>query len=196
MGTPVRTLRDELLTAAEPLLIERGYRNLRMRDVADAVGVSRQTVYNEFGDKWGLAQALALKDNERFLDGIDEALSAHDDLYGAVRAAVLFTLEEAASDPLTRTVLTGDGSEGLLPLLTTRAEPLLLAANQRIVRHARAKWPELPADELAVITESVVRLTVSHILLPTRDDQEVADSLARLVLRYLGLADRDPAAAG
>ena len=44
MGTPGRPVREALLDAAASLLVERGYRGLRMRDVAAAAGVSRQTV--------------------------------------------------------------------------------------------------------------------------------------------------------
>src|SRR5215471_16046614 len=98
-----RTLRDDLLDAAGRLIIERGFRRVRMQDVADAVGVSRQTVYNEFGDKWGLAQAL----------------NRHTDLYAAVAEAVTYTLGTAADDPLKKAILTGTGSEDLLPLMTT-----------------------------------------------------------------------------
>ncbi len=69
-----------------------------MEDVGAAAGVSRQTVYNEFGDKLGLARAVLLRHTERFLDGIDETLSQHDDLGTAVAAAVSYTLREAADD--------------------------------------------------------------------------------------------------
>src|SRR3954468_15228640 len=131
-----RTLRDDLLDAAAGLIIERGFRRVRMQDVADAVGGSRQTVYNEFGDKWRLAQALTLRENERYLDGVDEALNRHADLYSAVAAAVAYTLSTAADDPLKKTTLTGEGSEDLLPLMTTRAEPVLFAARERIAGHA------------------------------------------------------------
>jgi AcrR family transcriptional regulator len=179
-----RTLRDDLLDAAAGLIIERGFRRVRMQDVADAVGVSRQTVYNEFGDKWGLAQALTLRENDRYLDGVDEALNRHEDLYSAVAAAVAYTLETAADDPLRKATLTG--TEDLLPLMTTRAEPVLFAAKQRIIAHALRQWPQLDAAEVTDLADSVVRLTMSHAMLPTDPPETVAARLARLVVRYLG----------
>ena len=111
-----RSLRDDLLDAAAELIAQRGYKGVRMQDIADANGVSRQTVYNEFGYRMSLTQALMLRDHERYLDGVDDALSSHDDLHEAVAAAVSFSLRTAADDPLKKAILTGAGSEDLLPL--------------------------------------------------------------------------------
>jgi AcrR family transcriptional regulator len=185
-GTPKRAIRDELLDAAAALLTQRGYRSVRMQDVADAVGVSRQTVYNEFGDKWGLAQALVLRHNDRYLDGVDEALNSRDDLFSAVAAAVEFTLTAAADDPFQKAILTGTGGDDLLPLLTTQAEPVVFAARTRILEHAIRQWPELEGAALPEIVDTAVRLTISHVVLPTEAPDVVAGRIARVVIRYLG----------
>ena len=187
-----RTLRDDLLDATARLIIERGFRRVRMQDVAGAVGVSRQTVYNEFGDKWRLAQALHMRENERYLDGVDAALSDHADLYAAVAAAVSYTLRTAADDPLKKAMLTGEGSEDLIPLLTTRAGPMLFAARKRIVDHAVRQWPELDEADVTELADAIVRLTISHVMLPTDPADVVAERLARLVARYLGAPDPGP----
>jgi AcrR family transcriptional regulator len=180
-----RALRQELLDAAATLLTERGYRAVRMQDVANAVGVSRQTVYNEFGDKWGLAQALVLRNNDEYLDGVDEALNRHDDLYSAVVAAVEFTLLTAANDPFQKMILTGGGAEDLLPLLTTESEPLVFAARRRILDHVARQWPELDTQALPEVVDTAVRLTISHVVLPTDPPDAVARRIARFVIRYL-----------
>ncbi|WP_067471642.1 TetR family transcriptional regulator [Actinomadura hibisca] len=185
MDTPQRPVREALLNAAAELLVERGYRAVRMQDVAEAAGVSRQTLYNEFGDKWGLAQAVVLRDNERYLDGIDQALSQHRDLRSAVEAAVLFTLELSADDPLKKTVLTGAGGEEMLPLLTTQAQPVLFTASERILDHALARWPHLDRERLAEVADAAVRLTMSHLVLPGGPPEHVARFIARMVTRYL-----------
>lgn len=187
MGTAGRTVRESLLDAATDQLMERGYRAVRMQDVAAAAGVSRQTVYNEFGDKWGLAQAVVIRHNERYLDGIDAVLSEHDDLYSAVVAAVTYTLETSADDRLKKAVLTGEGGDEMLPLLTTQAEPVLFAASDRITEHALRHWPHLDRDALTEITGAAVRLTTSHIMLPSGPPDEVAHFIARMVTRYMGV---------
>lgn len=187
-GRPARTLRDDLLDAAAELIAQRGYRGVRMQDIANMAGVSRQTVYNEFGDRWNLTQALLLRENERYLDGIDEALSRHDDLHKAVAAAVVHSLETAANDPLKKAVLTGTGSEDLLPLFTTQAEPMLFAARTRIIEHAYQHWPDLDREAVAEVADAVIRLTLSHTLLPHEPPERVARVVARIVTSYLGAA--------
>ncbi|TYB41924.1 TetR family transcriptional regulator [Actinomadura chibensis] len=189
MATAGRPVREALLDAAAALLVERGYRAVRMRDVAEAAGVSRQTVYNEFGDKWGLAQAVVIRDNERYLDGIDAVLSEHEDLYSAVVAAVLFTLETSADDQLTKAVLTGAGGDELLPLLTTQAEPVLFTASARIAEHGLRQWPDLDRAALTEIADAAVRLTASHLMLPSGPPERLAHFIARMVTRHLGVAE-------
>jgi AcrR family transcriptional regulator len=181
-----RTLRDDLLDAAAALIIERGFRRVRMQDVADAVGVSRQTVYNEFGDKWRLAEAVHLRENDRYLDAVDEALARHEDLYSAVADAVAYTLSTAADDPLKKAILTGAGSEDLLPLMTTRAEPVLFTAKRRIIAHTLRRWPEVDEGDVTELADAIVRLTMSHVVLPMEPPETVAARLARLVARHLG----------
>ena len=179
------SLRDTLLDAAADLFTTRGFRGLRMEDVGAAAGVSRRTVYNEFGDKLGLARAVLLRHTERFLDGIDDRLARHDDLQTAVAAAVTYTLSAAADDPLLKAALTGDGNEGMLPLLTTQAEPQLLAARSRIVAHVCRQWPQLPRADIAEVTDAVIRLTMSYMMMPTDPPpQAVAARLARFAAGF------------
>lgn len=181
------SLREALLDAATGLFTARGFRGLRMQDVGAAAGVSRQTVYNEFGGKFGLARAVLLRNTERFLDGIDKRLSQHDDLATAVAAAVRYTLEAAGDDPLLKAALTGDGNKDMLPLLTTQAEPQLFAARARILTHACRQWPHLPPGDVAEVADAVIRLTMSHMMMPTDPPQTVAARLARLATGFFAI---------
>ena len=73
-----RLMRDEALDVAARLLVTGGWRGLRLQDVADRVGISRQTLYNEFSSKQGLAAALVLRLTEQFLDSVEAALGGGD----------------------------------------------------------------------------------------------------------------------
>src|SRR3954453_3892332 len=99
---PARTTRDALLDAAYDAAVAGDWARTRMLDVARAAGVSRQTLYNEFGSKDALAQALAMREVERFIEGPERAPDeAHpDDPIQAVAAAALSTLQRAADNPL------------------------------------------------------------------------------------------------
>lgn len=177
--------RDLLLDAAADVVVAGGWARARMADVARAAGVSRQTLYYEFGSKDGLAEALALREAARYADGADAAREgAEASPADAVRAGVEFTLREASDNALLKAVLTDDAS-GLLPFLTTRAEALHAAAAERCAAHLLELWPALPPDDVRLVADVVTRLTVSHLVLPGAPAEQVADDVARLVDRLL-----------
>jgi len=184
MSTASSPTREALLAAAYAAAVAGEWERVRMADVATAAGVSRQTLYNEFGTKDSLAAALALREADAFLDGTDALLRNHVGSPGsAVEAAVLYTLERAADNPLLKAALTLD--DGLLPFLTTRGEPLLIAARRRITDFFLARWPSLAADDVDLVAETTVRLTVSHLVMPTEPPATTAARIAQLVRRYL-----------
>ncbi|NUR25012.1 MAG: TetR/AcrR family transcriptional regulator [Catenulispora sp.] len=191
----VRTsLRDRLLDAAYGLVADAGWTGLRMAHVAERAGVSRQTVYTEFGSKDALGQALVMREVDRFLDGIREVLDEHGaDLRAGVRAGIEFTLRTAADNELLKAVLTsqrgGDGE--LIAHLTTRSEPLLDTATAMLGAYAAQAWPEVDDFSRELAVECVVRLTVSNIVQPVAPPEQTAERIARIVTRVALLPDVD-----
>ncbi len=181
------TTRDALLHAAWDAAVSGDWTRIRMADVAAAAGVSRQTLYNEFGSKDALAQALSMRETELFLQGIDAAVRDADPRRPeeAVRAAVTFTLETAGDNPLVKAVLLDDS--GLLPFLTTRAEPLLATARAQMIATFAERWPGLPGDEVELAAETVTRLVVSYLVLPSDAADASAEAIAA---RIAHLVDR------
>ena len=185
MTAATPSTRDLLLDAAADAVLAGGWARSRMADVARAAGVSRQTLYYEFGSKDRLAEALALREAERYIDGADAAREGHDASPAeAVHASVEYTLREAAGNPLLKAVLTDDAG-GLLPYLTTRAEGLHAAAADRCAADLLERWPDLPPDDVRLVADAVTRLTVSHLVLPGGRPDQVAADVARLVARLL-----------
>jgi AcrR family transcriptional regulator len=179
-------LRESLIVAARDLTIARGWDGVRMADVADAAGVSRQTVYNEFDGKAALAEALAAREIDRFVADVRADLFGHgDDLRAAAEAAILHALTEAAGNPLIKAILTSarGGAHELLPFLTTRAELVLTAATAVIREWAAAHARAVDERSVAVGAESIVRLAVSHIVLPLAPVEQTAAELAELLVR-------------
>ena len=186
--TAHRQMRDAVLDAAAAEVVARGWKGLQMQTVAGAAGVSRQTLYNPFTNRHGLAQALVLRLTGQFLDGVERALTSHDEVYDQWVAAIRYTLDTAADDPLLKAVLTADGSEDFLPLLTSEAEPILAVARDRLSAALATARPDLDPDDITVATEAAARLAISHIVLPLHPSEQVAERIARLVDRYLGPA--------
>jgi AcrR family transcriptional regulator len=175
------SLREALLDAAADLLAERGYAGLRMADVAARAGVSRQTVYNEFGNKAALAQAVALRTAAEFLEGVKQRLADAESLPVAIHRAVVYTIEHARENRLVAAALGTEAGEDLLPLLTTKGEPILTAAAELAAEQYREFEPRLSARSAAMLAETAVRLSLSHLVLPTHTAGEAADAVVTVL---------------
>jgi AcrR family transcriptional regulator len=173
-------MRDAVLDIAAEEVVAHGWDGLQVRAVAGRAGVSRQTVYNAFGDKHGMAEALILRLLDRFLEGIDAAVAAEVTLRGQWEAAVRHALETAATEPLLTAVLTGTSSDEFLPLLTSDGGPVIVRARERLVATLGDLHPELDPRVLSATAETVTRVTISHIVLPLHPPERVAAHLADL----------------
>jgi AcrR family transcriptional regulator len=184
VGQEPLSSRESLLVAAREAMLRGDWDSARMADVAAAAGVSRQTLYNEFGSKDALAQQLAVREVGVFLQQVESVLGEHRGTPAqAVGQAVLTCLQLAAEDPLVKAALTGGGP--LLPFLTVRGEQVLFVARDHIASHMADHWPDLNTREVREIGDIVVRLTVSHIVLPEADPDHVAAQISHLVERLL-----------
>ncbi|MEU4738834.1 TetR family transcriptional regulator [Actinosynnema sp. NPDC023658] len=155
-----------LLDAAAELLAAHGSRGLRMAEVAVKAGVSRQTVYNEFGNKERLVQAVALHKTAEFVHGIRERLLGEPDPLEGLRRGIAFAFDLAGRDVLARSVLNGANAEDMLPFLTTRGKPVLALATSVFAQHIRQHWPELPDARVHLVADTIVRVALSHLLTP------------------------------
>lgn len=181
--------RAALLDAAADAVLHGDWARVRMADVARAAGVSRQTLYYEFGTKDALAEALAMREAQRYMTGAEAAMVDHDGSPAeAIGSAVEFTLREAAANPLLKAVLTDDAGS-MLPYLTTRAEGILGAVRQQIATYCGEHWPALAVDDVALAADTVVRLTVSHLVLPGARPEQTAHAIASIVDRLLPRED-------
>lgn len=183
------SVRQRVLEAAREIVVAGDWGSTRMTDVATRAGVSRQTLYNEFGGKDGLAVALSAAQTDWFLGQIQAELDQHpDDPIAGIRAAVAFTLDAGADDPMLKATLSSArGASELLPLLTTRAEPLLTSSRTVLTHYLTEHWPSLAHRDITLVAESLIRLTVSHLVLPLAPSETVADQLAELAARALHL---------
>ncbi|MCW2746008.1 MAG: Transcriptional regulator, TetR family [Mycobacterium sp.] len=179
-------LRDTLLDAARDLIRERGWADTTMAAVATAAGVSRQTLYKEFGSRKELAQAYILRDADLFLAAVERAVASHfDDPRAALAAAFDVFLSAAADDPLIKAIVSGEGGDGLLALVTTHGGPVLQRATERLAAFLAVGWPQVPLSEAQVLAECVVRLAISHAALPSGPADLTAAAVARVLGPYV-----------
>ena len=175
-------LRETLLAAARDELQRRAWSEITMADVASAAGVSRQTLYKEFGSRDEFAQAFVIHEGERFLDGVEAAVREHlDDPRAAVGAALEVFLRSAGEDPLVRVLLSDDGTGGMLPFVTTQGMPVVQWATARLTATIEEGWPEAPADKARLLAETLVRLAISHITAPIDPPETTAARTGELL---------------
>lgn len=66
--------REAILTAAQALFSERGLHQTSMTDIAAAAGLSRATVFNQFGSKALVLDAITAQSLRAYVDLLDQAL--------------------------------------------------------------------------------------------------------------------------
>jgi AcrR family transcriptional regulator len=178
--------REALLDAAQRQIEHAGWTSVTMAKIADQVGVSRQTVYNEFGTKHRLAEALALRELTRFMDVVRDRMAAHDELVDGIHAACLGVLELAEQSLLVRTIagsLPGEQDTDFLQLLTTESGEIVAGASMAAKAAIIECYPPVPLSEpeLDIAVDAIVRLVLSAITRPAKSARAVADDIAWLV---------------
>jgi AcrR family transcriptional regulator len=187
-AAPTSTTHERVVAAAAELTLEVGWAGVTMGKLADRVGVSRQTVYNEVGSKPQLAEEMVLAELAKFLAVVDRAFDEQpDDLVEAIRSASRGVLELARRNALLQAVVSASyGAETeLLPLLTTRNDALVLAATQAVRARVPAYSIVLDDRYLDAAIDMVVRLVLSHVVHPVGDPAATADDIAWIASRTL-----------
>ncbi|PND59351.1 TetR family transcriptional regulator [Mycobacterium sp. ENV421] len=156
-------LRELALDTARHVVLERGWSAVRMGSIAESIGISRQSLHAEFGTKDDLGVALVQRETSIFFDGVQARLAQHPgDLSGAVQEASRYILDVVRDNPLLQTILTRspDHSDlSLLPLITTRGDPLINRGMEVFGGWVSAQWPSLDPADTQLMVESVVRLS-------------------------------------
>ena len=168
--------RDAILRAARRLFAERGYARTSVRDIAQAAGVSAQTVYDSVGAKQALVSALN--------DLIDEEAGI---------AAIVRTIGQT-EDPRDLAAMparvTGAAAEPELAAVLAEGQRRHVAGARRIVGRLReldalATDPDSAAATLGAITDVRFALVLqeSYGWPPDRLERWMAASSRTLLLR-------------
>ena len=193
-------LRDSILDGMREQLLTRDWSAITLSHVAKAAGISRQTIYNEFGSRQGLAQAYALRLADRLVDQIDDAIEGNEgDVHAALVQGFRDFFAESAADPLVISLLTGDFKPDLLQLITTDSGPIISHCSERLTATFMHSWVKCSDEDAGILARAIVRLAMSYISMPPEADHDVAADLARLLTpaaeRY-GVITTDNDAAG
>ncbi len=184
-----RGMRDRVCDAAVAVITSEGWARVTMARLADEVGVSRQTVYNEVGTKADLAETVVLRELERFLAGVVRSFDENPtDLIQAIRDSARRVLKYAQNNALLHAVVsaTHGADTELLPLLTTHAESLLVGAKMVVGERLADYRIDLEPHRIDAVIDMVVRVVLSHVMQPSADPADTADDIAWVAERVLG----------
>jgi AcrR family transcriptional regulator len=189
-----RQMRERVLDEAWALAAQEGWDRVRLADLAERAEVSRPSIYKEFGDRAGIGRALVERETERFLLGLAAVLDEHrDDLATAIREGVAHALAEASVNPFIGAVLTAarGGTDALLPFLTSRPDPVFSSARSLMVAWLGEVAPRTAPRQREEAADVVVRLTLSHMLLPAPPSDDVPGRVTRTLCAVLDMPYSD-----
>jgi AcrR family transcriptional regulator len=180
-------LRSTLFDSARHELARRRWNEVTMAEIAATAGVSRQTLYKEFGSREEFARALILREGDRFVGAVEGAMDAHlGDPTAALLAAFGLFLTVAAEDPLVRAAIAGD--DEMLPLVITQGQPLVERSSERLQAAILSRWGQVSPHDAALLAECLVRLAISYATLPAGPVGMTASSIAELLGPYIDRA--------
>ncbi|MFC5675763.1 TetR family transcriptional regulator [Aeromicrobium endophyticum] len=179
-------VRQRLLDAAQAMIEAGGWAAVTMSGVASSAGVSRQTAYNEFGTKHGLAQQLALRELQLFLTVARTRMEAERDLSDGIRAACEGVLLMGEQSLLVRTIVSSAATDrdlDFLMILTTESGGIVETAVAVVEQAVAELYPPsgFEQEQLGVVTEAVVRLVLSGLTRPSKAPADAAADIGWLV---------------
>ncbi|TGD86911.1 TetR/AcrR family transcriptional regulator [Mycolicibacterium sp. CH28] len=178
-------LRDSVLDAMREELLTKDWSGITLSDVARTAGISRQTIYNEFGNRMGLAQGYALRLADRLVDAIGDAITSNvGNVFAAFSEGFRLFFTESAADPLVISLLTGVAKPDLLQMITTDSAPIITRASERLTEAFVDSWVNASEEDSGVLARAIVRLAMSYISMPPEANHDVAQDLARLMTPF------------
>jgi AcrR family transcriptional regulator len=178
---------DPVLTAARGCVMDVGLKRTTLADVARRAGVSRMTVYRQYGDLQAIVSTLLTCELVALIDRIGIEVASLPTARERLVEATVRTVEELAHHPLYRRVLDLD-PELLLPLVVDRFGSTQRAAIDLVAEQIaagqedgsiRAVDPRLAATSLQLTAQSFV--FSARVV----DGQPVAAELRHLLDAYL-----------
>ncbi|MFF3639268.1 TetR family transcriptional regulator [Streptomyces sp. NPDC002250] len=183
-------MRQRVLDEAWALASDSGWDRVRVADLAVWAEVSRPSIYAEFGNRAGIGHALVRREADLFLTGLAGVLDRNRTHVGlALQAGVGHALAEAERNPFIEAVLAAarGGTDALLPFLTSRPDPVLSSARTLVSAWLGDVLPHLEEHRHHEAADLLVRLSISHMLLPSPDPDTAPARVARAACAVLGI---------
>lgn len=176
----------ERIVAVAVDLIGRTGAAITIAEVADALGVIRQTVYRYFPSADALMQAVAVASVAGFLDRLTEQVRGLDDPADAMTEGVLYTLAEVRRTPHLGILLSNSYSNADLDRITSDEAHLF---GMTMIRRFDVDWESYGYDEASLhdLVEYLLRTMQSFFVSPGHPPRS-DDDMRRYLRRWVGSA--------
>jgi AcrR family transcriptional regulator len=173
---------ERILDAAGTAIDERGAA-MRVAEVARALGISRQTVYNYFPGNNTLVEAIAHRSGLRFIERLVAHLVGIADPMDALVESLAFTLEWLPDDRPVQLMLAQDFGK----VSTGVTSDLAKQFGHGILAGLDVDWAELGFDDDGIddLVEYMLRMLQSFMVDPGRPPRS-GDALRGYLRRWVG----------
>jgi AcrR family transcriptional regulator len=177
--------RKRIIDAALRLVDRRGAAQTTVSDIADALGVTRRTVYRYFAGTEELFTAVAEVASGSFVAQIDQ-LVADLDVTGQLVEVVAHIVERLPHEPQLVLLLANDRSNVFSRAMLT---PDVIKRCRTILHHAHIDWNQLGFDDRTIdeLIEFLLRVIQSMVIAPPDPPRSSAELRAYLH-RWIGPA--------
>ncbi len=177
--------RKRIVDAALRLVEQRGAAQVTVSDIADALGITRRTVYRYYAGTVELFAAVAEVALGSFVAQIDQ-LVAHMDVAGQLVEVVAHIVERLPHEPQLVLLLANDRSNMFSRAMLT---PDVIARCRAMLHRARIDWGQLGFDDDTIdeLVEFLLRTIQSMVIAPS-DPPRSAGELRAYLHRWVGPA--------
>lgn len=164
----------------------RGARGTNLSNVAEALGVTRQTIYRHFAGTEELFTAVGFAALDHYLTRLFDHLGSTDDPADFITEAMAYTIERLPNDRYLTVLLAAGESAAFTRGATTEAAFEVCRA---VLQRSSVPWSDhgYSAADLADLSEFLVRVLLSFLADP-KPPQRDATQLRRFLRRWVAPA--------
>lgn len=179
-------LRATALDALSALLLRQSWKSVTMSEVAKEAGLSRQTIYNEFGSRRGVAESYAIRLTDQLVSVVDDGLyTCVGDIRLALGRGLAAFFAVSERDPLVRSLREEDASADLLRLITVHSTQLVERAADHLSATFQRCWVQAPKRQADILSTSIVQMALAYVSRPPTDAAQTATDIADLLAPYI-----------
>lgn len=177
--------RKRIIDATQTMIDERGAGATALADVADALGITRRTIYRYFTGTEDLFTAVAEVSLEGFVTDVG-AMTANLDVTGQLVEVVAHIIERLPHEPLLELLLANDRTNSFSRGMLT---PDVIARCRTMLQHTHIDWAAIGYDDATLdeLIEFLLRNIQSMIVAPT-DPPRSGARLRAYLRRWIGPA--------